>query len=168
MSLNFGERTMHNRSRFKTGGIVTALLVCLLLTGTARAKEKVVDICSLVSAEQLAGIHKKKLFPTEQRRSCFWSEEPGAMAYLQIGYQKKEKELREYFSKELPPQVKLEEIRDLGDGGLLAINGEYLEVIVINKKNIVLKSTVSFLEIEPGSNQQKQLWDMYRAILKEL
>lgn len=159
---------MRDRSHCRIVWLLAAMLVCLVAVGTAHAKEKNINICSLVSAEQLAGIYKKKLFPTEQRRSCFWSEEPGAMAYLQIGYHKKEKELRQYFSRDLPSQVKLEEIKDLGDGGLLAVNGNHLEVVVINKGNIVLKSTVSFLEIEPGSKQHKQLWDIYRTILKEL
>ncbi len=159
---------MKDRSRSRTSGILTAILICFLVTVTAHAKEKDINICSLVSAEQLAGIYKKKLFPTEQRRSCFWSEEPGAMAYLQIGYHKKEKDLRQYFYKDLPANVKLEEIKDLGDGGLLAVNGDYLEVIVINKGNLVLKSTVTFLDIKPGSKQQKQLWDIYRTILKAL
>jgi len=76
--------------------------------------------------------------------------------------------LREYFHKELPSHVKLWEIKDLGDGGLMAVTGDYLEVIVINKKNLVLKSTVTFLDIEPGSKQHKQLWNIYSTILKEL
>lgn len=159
---------MEDRPRYRTGALLAAILICLLVGVTAHAKKKDINICSLVSAEQLAGIYKKKLFPTEQRRSCFWSEESGAMAYLQIGYHNKEKELRQYFYKDLPSQVKLEEIKDLGDGGLLAINGNHLEVVVINKGNLVLKSTVSFLEIEPGSSQHKELWNIYRTILKEL
>lgn len=159
---------MRNRSCHKFGGLVTAILMCLMVVNIAQAKDKDVNICNLVSAEQLAGIYKKVLFPTEQRRSCFWSEEPGAMAYLQIGYHKKEKELRQYFHKELPSHVTLEKIEDLGDGGLMIITGDHLEVIVIEKKNVVLKSTVTFLDIEPESKQHKQLWVIYRTILNEL
>ena len=159
---------MKNRPHCKTSILLTAILFCLFVTDAARAKEKDINICSLVSAEQLAGIYKKKLFPTEQRRSCFWSEEPGTMAYLQIGYHTKKKELRQYFHKELPSHVKLEEIKDLGDGGLMGVTNGHLEVIVINKKNLVLKSTVTFLDIEPGSKQHKQLWEIYRTILNEL
>jgi len=159
---------MRKRSHFRNGVLLTIVLICSFVADTVSAKEKDLNICSLVSAEQLAGIYKKKLFPTEQRRSCFWSEEPGAMAYLQIGYHKKEKDLREYFFKELPSHVQLEEIKDLGDGGLMGINGGQLEVIVIQKNKLVLKSMVSFLNIEPGSKEHQKLWEIYRSILKEL
>ncbi len=156
------------RSCFKIGIWLPAILICIFITSAAYAKEKDINICSLVSAEQLAGIYKKKLFPTEQRRSCFWSEEPGTMAYLQIGYHKYKKDLREYFHKELPSHVKLVKIKDLGDDGLYGITGDHLEVVVIKKKKLVLKSSVTFLDIEPNSEQHKQLWDIYRTILKEL
>jgi len=159
---------MKDRSRYRIVALLTAILICLFVIEIAHAKEKIINICSLVSAEQLAGIYKKELFPTKQRRGCFWSEDPGMMAYFQIGYQKTEKDLRQYFYKELPSHVKLEEIKDLGDGGLMAVTGDYLEVIVIRKKNLVLKSTVNFLDIKPGSKQHKQLWDIYRTILNKL
>ncbi len=159
---------MKDRSCTRIGVLLTAILICLLITDMVIAKEKDINICSLVSTEQLAGIYKKELFPTEQRRSCFWSEKPGQMAYLQIGYHIEEKDVRQYFHKELPSHVKLEKINNLGDGGLMAVTGEHLEVIVIKKKKKILKSTVSFLDIEPGSHQHKQLWDIYRTILEKL
>lgn len=159
---------MASRLCFRSGVILTVLLLCVSVAATVSAKEKDVDICSLVSAEQLAGIYRKELFPTPQRRSCFWSEEPGAMAYLQIGYHQPGKELRTYFHEKLPSHVKLEEIKDLGDGGLMGVTRGIVEVVVIKKKNRVLKSTVTFLDIEPGSAQHTQLWEIYRTILKEL
>lgn len=159
---------MANRLCFRSGVILTVLLLCVSVTATVSAKEKDIDICSLVSAEQLAGIHRKELFPTPQRRSCFWSEEPGAMAYLQIGYHQHEKDLRAHFHEKLPSYVKLEEIKDLGDGGLMGVTRGIIEIVVIKKKNKVLKSMVTFLDIEPGSAQHTQLWEIYRTILKEL
>lgn len=89
------------------------------------------------------------------------------MAILQIGYHNKEKELRQYFHKELPAHVKLEKIEDLGDGGLMAFTGDHLEVVAIKKKNLVLKSTLAFLDIDPGSKQHIQLGDI-RTIFNEL
>lgn len=146
----------------------TALLICLFTVGPISAKEKDIDICSLVSNEQLAGIYKKPLFPTAQRRSCFWSEEPGAMAYLQISLQKNNKKLRDHFFKDLPEHVKLEKINDLGEGGLMGITRGKLELIVIQKKQMVLKSNVTFLDIEQGSKKQENLWKIYRTILSEM
>ena len=159
---------MVNRLCFRSGCILTVTLLCLSVTGAVSAKEKDIDICSLVSAEQLAGIYKKELFPTAQRRSCFWSEERGAMAYLQIGYHQQKKDLRTHFHEKLPSHVKLEEIKDLGDGGLMGVTRGHLETIVIKKKKRVLKSTVTFLDIEQGSREHKQLWEIYSTILEEL
>ena len=159
---------MTSRAPFSNIALLVVGYIFLCVTGNIYAKEKDPDICSLVSAEQLSGIYRKELFPTEMRQGCFWSEEPGAMAYFQIIYHKKKKELRDHFNKELPSQIKIEEIKDLGDGGLMSINDDQLEVIVIQKDKLILKSMVSFLEIKSGSKQHQKLWDIYRLILKEL
>jgi hypothetical protein len=148
--------------------LLAVVLLNIFFMATVSAKEKNIDICSLVSAEQLAGIYRKPLFPTALRSGCFWSEEPGAMAYLQISYSKKEKELREHFHQELPEHVKLIAINDLGNNGLMGVTNGRLELILIQKKEMVLKSNVTFLDIEQGSNEQEKLWEIYRTILKEM
>ncbi len=146
----------------------TAFLMCLLIAAPVSAKEKDLDICSLVSKEQLAGVYKKPLFPTTQRRSCFWSEEPGAMAYLHISLQKNNKPLRDHFFKDLPEHVELVKINKLGDDGLMGISKGKLELILITKKQVLLKSNVTFLDIEQGSKKQENLWKIYRTILREM
>ena len=159
---------MKKRSFFRNSAPLALMLIILSATNSIAAKKKHINVCSLVSSEQLSGIYKKELFPTELRGGCFWSEEPGAMAFFQVGYYKNRKDLRNYFSKELPSHVTLQEINDLGDGGLMSVNRGHLEVIVIKKNNLVLKSTVSFMDIVPDSKQHKNLWDIYRTILEEL
>lgn len=159
---------MNKRSLYRLVVLLTALLLCFFTVGPISAKEKDIDICSLVSKEQLSGIYRKPLFPTAQRRSCFWSEEPGAMASLQISLQKNNKKLRDHFFKDLPEHVKLVKINDLGEGGLMGVARGQLELIVIQKKQMVLKSNVTFLDIEQGSKKQENLWKIYRTILREM
>ena len=89
------------------------------------------------------------------------------MAYLQISFQQKDKELRDHFFKDIPAH-ELVETKDLGDGGLIGITKGQLELIVIQKKNMILKSYVNFLNIEQGSKEQENLWEIYRTLLREM
>ena len=133
-----------------------------------KAKDKNIDICNEVSAEQLAKLYKKKLYPTQNNRGCYWSENPGGMAYFDIGIHKYSQDLRDYWNKDLSSLVTLEKITDLGDEGLMGIGEGDLGVIVIRKDKLILKSAVTFLDIKPGSERHKVLWDIYRGILKNI
>lgn len=132
------------------------------------AADKDIDICSLVTQDQLSHIYRKPLFPKEYRHQCLWSKTAGGMAYFDIQYHKYKRPLREYFNKKLSDIVILEKIDDLGDEGLMTIVEGSLGVIVIRKGDWVLQSAVTFLDIEPGTDKQKILWDIYREILKQL
>jgi hypothetical protein len=150
--------------------LLTVLALGLALPLTARpapAADKI-DICSLVSEADLAKLHRKKLYPNPDNNGCYWSLKPKAMAYLHIAIRRPGKPLRKYFNANLPGHVKLVEIKDLGDGGLMSVSEGSLGVVVIKKGGQVLQSAVTFLDIEPGSKKQKALWDIYRRILAKL
>lgn len=132
------------------------------------ADEANFNVCKRVSDKQLATIYSKKLFPTEQEGGCQWSNKPGGMAYFQIGVIKSQKNLREFFQKEIPPNFFLKKINDLGDRGLMTVSEGYLAIIVIREGDWVLISTVNFLYIKHGGEKQQYLWDIYRGILKNL
>lgn len=142
-------------------------LSLFLFSAPCQAGEDI-DVCGLVNAQQLAGLYRKPLHPTAQGNGCFWSLQPGAMAYLHIGVHDRTRQLREYFNKELSPSVKLEAIADLGDEGLMTVSEGSLGVVVIRKGNRVLQSAVTFLDIEPGSKQQQLLWEVYRSVLARM
>jgi hypothetical protein len=138
------------------------------LTAPCFAGDKTVDICRMVSAAQLKQLYRKPLHATPRERGCYWSETPGGMAYMDIGIQKHQKDLRDYWNKNLSSNVKLEKITDLGDEGLMGIGEGTIGVVVIRKGNWILRSAVTFLDIEPGSKKHQVLWDIYRAILADL
>lgn len=150
--------------------MLTACFVfpCFVALTACMAEDKNIDICTEVSAEQLAKLYKKKLYPTQNNRGCYWSEKPGGMAYFDIGIHKYSQDLRDYWNKDLSSLVTLEKITDLGDEGLMGIGEGDLGVIIIRKDMLILKSAVTFLDIEPGSERHKVLWDIYRSILKNL
>ena len=127
-----------------------------------------IEMCALITPEQLRNIYKKPLYPKEYRRQCLWSKKPSGMAYFDIQYHNYHKDLRRYFNKELPGIVSLEEIKNLGDDGLMTVVEGSLGVIVIRKDNWVLQSAVTFLDIKPESDEHKVLWDIYRNVLKRL
>ena len=131
----------------------------------AAAKPKEIKVCSLVSAQEVAQLYRKKLVPNEQSAGCFWSKKPKAMAYLHIGLHKYRRELRSYFNKNLSSTTQLVEIKDLGDGGLMTVVEGQLGVIVVRKGDYVLQSAVIFLDIEPGTEKHKLLWKIYQRIL---
>lgn len=87
------------------------------------------------------------------------------MAYLHIGLHESSIPLRDYFNKELSSTTTLESITDLGDEGLMSVAEGSLGVIVIRKGNRVLQSAATFLDIEPGSDKQRVLWEIYRTLL---
>ena len=126
------------------------------------------NVCKHVSGEQLAAIYPKKLFPTEQERGCQWSNRPGGIPYFQIGVIESQKNLRDYFHKEIPLNFELKKINDLGDRGLMTVSEGYLAIIVIREGDWVLISTVNSLYIKRGSEKQKYLWNIYRRILQKL
>lgn len=142
--------------------------LALLLAAVPCRADKAIDVCGQVSAEQLAALYRKPLYPTTQENGCFWSLKPGAMAYLHIGVHERQRALRDYFNKELSPQVQLVPITDLGDEGLMTVTEGSLGVIVIRKGSRVLQSAATFLDIEPNSKQHKVLWEIYRQVLAKM
>lgn len=145
-----------------------ALLFPALAAPATAAAPKEINFCGMVSPAELAKLYRKKLYPTKQNAGCFWSLKPGGMAYFHMEAHKYQRELRKYFRKNLSPNVKLVEIKDLGDGGLMTITDGDLGVVVIKKGKWVLRSAVGFMDIKPGSPQQKVLWAIYKRILDKL
>jgi len=152
---------------------VALAIVCvgLFLTVTpftALAAGGDLDICHQVTAEQLAALYRKTLYPTAETNGCFWSEKPGGMADLDIRIRDAGQPLRSYFNKNLSSSVKLVKITNLGDEGLMSVSEGTLGVVVIRKGKKVLQSAATFLDVAPGSKKQTALWDIYRRILKQL
>lgn len=137
-------------------------------TQTSAAQvEKSVDYCALASDEELAKLYKKPLISTASDNGCMWSEKPGGMAYLDINVHDYQRDLRKYFDAQLPSYVKLVEITDLGDGGLMTVSEGSLGVVVVRKGDRVLQSAATFLDIKPGSEKQKILWQIYGRALAQ-
>ena len=149
---------------------VFVLFALLLLAGPVRPgfAAEAVDICGLVSSEQLAAVYRKPLYPTPQENGCYWSREPGAMAYLHIGVHDRSQPLRQYFNPQLSATTTLEPILDLGDEGLMSVVEGEIGVVVIRKGDRVLQSAATFLDIKPGSDQQQALWTIYRDVLARM
>ena len=148
-----------------------AIYIILIILGAftiCNAGELHFNVCEQVSAKQLATLYRKKLFPSEQENGCLWSKNPGGMAYFQIGVIESQKNLRDYFQKEIPPNFTLKKINDLGNRGLMTASEGYLAVIVIREGDWVLISTVNFLNIKHGGEKQKILWGICRGILQKL
>ena len=149
---------------------VVVLFALLLLAGPVRpgGAAEALDICSLVSSEQLAAVYRKPLYPTPQENGCYWSREPGTMAYLHIGVHDRSQPLRQYFNPQLSATTTLEPILDLGDEGLMSVVEGEIGVVVIRKGDRVLQSAATFLDIKPGSDQQRALWAIYRDVLARM
>ena len=149
---------------------VVVLFALLLLAGPVRpgGAAEALDICSLVSSEQLAAVYRKPLYPTPQENGCYWSREPGTMAYLHIGVLESAQPLRQYFHPQLSATTTLEPILDLGDEGLMSVVEGEVGVVVIRKGDRVLQSAATFLDIKPGSDQQQALWTIYRDVLARM
>ncbi len=151
--------------------LAAGLVLLSFLAGAlpaAAAKPNQINVCQSISAVELAQLYRKKLLPNQDEGGCYWSLRPKGMAYLHIGLYKLRRELRKYFSEKLPGQVKLVEINDLGDRGLMTVSEGSLGVVVIKKGEYVLKSAVTFLDIAPGSEKHKLLWKIYKRILAKL
>lgn len=125
-----------------------------------------VNVCKQVSDAQLAAIYPRTLFPTEQKSGCQWSNNPGGRTYFQIGVIESQKNLRDFFHKEIPPGFNLKRINDLGDRGLMTVSEGILNVVVVREGNWVLISTADLLYIKNGGQRQKMLWDIYLKILE--
>ena len=149
---------------------VVVLFALLLLAGPVRpgGAAEALDICGLVSSEQLAALHRKPLYPKSQENGCYWSREPGTMAYLHIGVLESAQPLRQYFHPQLSATTTLEPILDLGDEGLMSVVEGEIGVVVIRKGDRVLQSAATFLDIKPGSDQQQALWTIYRDVLARM
>ena len=149
---------------------VVVLAALLLIAGLARPgfATEALDICSLVSSEQLAALHRKPLYPKSQENGCYWSREPGTMAYLHIGVLESAQPLRQYFHPQLSATTTLEPIIDLGDEGLMSVVEGEVGVVVIRKGDRVLQSAATFLDIKPGSDKQQVLWAIYRDVLERM
>jgi len=127
-----------------------------------------IDVCKLVSAEQVKKLYRKPLYATAHTNECSWSEKPGGMADMDIHVMDVDGPLRDYFASPLPSRLKLVKITDLGDEGLMSVGEGTLGVVEIRKGKRLLQSAVTFLDIEPGSDKQAVLWDIYREILKQM
>ena len=125
-------------------------------------------VCEMVSPNQLAEIYPSTLFPSAQENGCRWSDRPNGKAIFQIGIIKSANGIRQFFEKELPHNYQLKKITDLGDRGLYTESKDALSVIAIRKGDWVLVSTVDLLYIQSDSKRQKQLWGIYRELLKNL
>jgi len=149
-------------------GIILIIFYVLGTFTLCYAEKLSFNVCKQVGEKQLSAIYSKKLYPTEQENGCQWSTKPGGMASFQIGVIESQKNLRDFFQKEIPPNFELKKINDLGDRGLMTVSEGLLDIILIRKGNRVLISTANSLYIKHGSERQKNLWDIYRRILKRL
>ena len=129
--------------------------------------EKTVDYCAIASKDDLAKLDRKPLYATAEDNGCMWSEKPGGMAYLDIRIHDNQRKLRDYFASDLPSNVKLVDITDLGDSGLMTVGDGTIGVVAIRKGNRTLQSAATFLDIKPGSAAQKVLWQIYGRALNQ-
>jgi hypothetical protein len=159
---------MTTASRCTLVAVFAAMLLATGLFRPARAADSTLDICALVSSEQLAAVYRKPLYPTPSDNGCFWSLEPGTMAYLDIGVHERYQPLRQYFNQQLSSQTTLEPITDLGDEGLMSVVDGEVGVVIIRKGDRVLRSAATFLDIEVGSDKQQRLWAIYRAVVERM
>ena len=171
-------KLMNARSRSRSALALGALLAVALAacspsgdktatTDSTAATETSVDYCALVSDAELAKLYRKKLYPTAEDNGCMWSETQGGMADLEFNVRQSSQDLRKYFNADLPSNVKLVKITDLGDDGLMSVGDGTLGVIVVRKGDRVLESAATFLDIEPGSDKQKTLWQIYARALAQ-
>lgn len=123
------------------------------------------DICALASADEMLSLHRKLIHATPRSSSCAWSEEPDSMSYLDIGIRPLHQDVRKYFPDPTPAGVTLEEVSDLGDGGYMTITEGRIGVVVVRKGKYAMQSAPIFIDVEPGSEQQRKLWDIYRRAL---
>jgi hypothetical protein len=148
--------------------VLYTVLIILGLLSIGNAKELNIDVCELVSPKQLADLYPSELFPSHQANGCRWSNTPNGKAYFQIGVIESQKNLRQYFEKDIPANYKLKRINDLGDRGLLTESKGCFSVIAIREGSWVLISTVDLLYVKQGDERQKILWDIYRGVLQSL
>lgn len=147
---------------------VSAVLLIAFSPICAAGSGGQIDICKQISAAELKMLYHKRLYPTAYENECFWSEQPGGMAEIDIRVRDADQPLRDYFAKPLSSMFKLVKITDLGDGGLMTVGEGTIGVVVIRKGKRILQSSPGFLDIAPGSKKQKVLWDVYRKILKQM
>lgn len=164
-------------ARISARSLVVVLLACAMAgcspknakkedaQATGATTEKAVDYCALASKDELAKLYRKALYPTATENGCMWSEKPGGMADLSLSILDDQRKLRTYFAADLPDNVKLVDITDLGDSGLMSVVDGTLGVIVVRKGNRVMQSAATFLDIKPGSEAQKVLWRIYGRAL---
>ena len=150
--------------------LISAVAGCSPQKGNAQhadapQAEKSIDYCALASDADLAKLYRKKLFATAEDNGCMWSETKGGMADLELHVQASQGKLRAYFATDLPSNVKLVDISDLGDSGMMSVTDGTIGVVVIRKGNQDLQSAATFLDIKPGSDAQKVLWQIYGRAL---
>ena len=149
-------------------GIQYAVFIFCCLPMICQAKALTYPACDMVDPEQLAALYPSPLFPSQQKNGCRWSDKPGGKATFQIGIIESPKNLRQFFETKIPADYRLDKIRDLGDRGLFTHTRGYLSVVVIRQGSWVLISTVDLLYIKTDGTRQRQLWDIFRGILKSL
>lgn len=145
-----------------------AVFIFCWLSFICQANALTYPVCDMVEPEQLAALYPSPLFPSQQKNGCRWSDKPDARATFQIGIIESPKNLRQFFEAKIPADYRLDKIKDLGDRGLYTHARGYLSVIAIRQGNWVLISTVDLLYIKTGDTRQRQLWDIFRKVLKSL
>jgi hypothetical protein len=152
----------------RLSGVQYAVFICCCLPFICQANALAYPVCDMVEPEQLAALYPSPLFPSQQKNGCRWSDKPGGRATFQIGIIESPKNLRRFFEAKIPADYRLEKIKDLGDRGLYTHVRGYLSVVAIRQGSWVLISTVDLLYIKAGDTRQRQLWDIFRGILKSL
>lgn len=167
-------------ARIGARSLLAVLLVCVVAgcsskdskkqaadtQGSTATTEKTVDYCALASKADLAKLDRKPLYTTATQSGCMWSEEPNGMAELSMSIHAPLGKLRIYFATDLPSNVKLVDVKDLGDSGLMSVVDGNVGVVVVKKGNRVLQSA-NMLDIKPGSEGQKTLWQIYGRALDQ-
>lgn len=128
-----------------------------------------IDVCEIVTEADLdviaAAQRSNVVHATSGPNRCMWSAREDSMAYFSIQIANSDRDIRADFAESFPDHVELVEIRDLGDAGYMTVTEGSIGNVVLRKDNRVLDSSAVFLDIEPGSEAQDQLWDIYRRIL---
>lgn len=123
------------------------------------------DLCALADDPLLTRIHARPLHANRSGSGCSWSERPDGMSYLDINVHAYRRELRSYFPESMGDGFELRAVTGLGDEGLMTVTEGSVGVVVVRRGNRVLHSAPVFLRIEPDSDRQAALWELYGKAL---
>ncbi|MCB2186651.1 MAG: hypothetical protein KQJ78_09555 [Deltaproteobacteria bacterium] len=137
----------------------------------ALAGDQRIDVCGLYApaeVSQLFGKKKKTFEPHAEGRGCYWTKPGEIMALWHVGYQETDMPVRDFFFKDLPPQVKLAPVPGLGEEALMSVSEGTLGVVAARKGKYVVTSAATFLDIKPGSEREKLLMEFLHRVLDKL